>query len=428
MSARPPPAAAGSQRATASAEHIGRALLVISVVSIVMMTFGAFVVSYSILHQQTRTHLRTLMAVTVAESVAPLRFHDAIAAEEVLRAIPLQEGIALAEIRDSDDQVLAQVTNAGNTFDARLAQLIGAEHVRQDVVVGTQRIGSVILDGGGEPLAHMLTSLIAWCIAGMGIIGFASLMLARRYTRRITRPINELRNVMQHMIEHGDFSRRAPPSELSEVEDLRSEFNILLEEIAIRDRLLTQSNDALRRVAYIDALTNLPNRAMFDQALQSVSEDCLRTHTRACLLYLDVDGFKSVNDTFGHAAGDALLGEIGARLRAWHPAKAIAARLGGDEFVALIWPCSSADEAAALRDDLQAVLDRPLIVEGRRIHPGISMGHAMYPDMTADPARLIEMADRSMYDSKDRRYLQNRGTRWDEPAEDAMSANFREFP
>jgi diguanylate cyclase (GGDEF)-like protein len=130
------------------------------------------------------------------------------------------------------------------------------------------------------------------------------------------------------------------------------------------------------------------------------------------LFYLDIDAFKSINDNFGHSVGDTLLSEIGARLRAW-PQATVAARIGGDEFVLLIAPLNAQQDISRLAADLQRTLDAPLQLKGQTIYPGISIGAAVYPDMTRNADELIKIADQAMYTAKDQRYRQSKATRWD---------------
>jgi diguanylate cyclase (GGDEF)-like protein len=151
---------------------------------------------------------------------------------------------------------------------------------------------------------------------------------------------------------------------------------------------------------------------MFEQSLMRIIESCAQAHARAGLFYLDIDAFKTVNDTFGHAAGDAMLGEIGLRLRDWQASESVAARIGGDEFVVLISPLRSEQDATRLCVELQKALDAPLWVNGLMLHPGISVGYAIYPDMADEAEALIKLADQAMYRAKDQRYLQNQITRW----------------
>ena len=414
----------GKLPATASAAHIGRALLSISALAIVIVGAGAFLLSYYFLHQLTEHHLRTLISFAASESRSAIEFRDTKTAAEILQSIPKEEGITYAEIRDASGIVLARIDAHADGWVGRLADWVGNERVGQDVIVEGRRIGDITIEGGSEPMLRTLSGLLAWFGFGMLLIAACALALARTYTRRFTQPIWQLHEVVKHLIEGRDFSRRAPPSSLAEVEDLRSEFNVLLDEISLRDHLLTQSNAALRRVAYVDSLTGLPNRAMFEPALQKTIEACDRNGTRACLFYLDIDAFKSVNDNLGHAAGDDLLSRIAARLRAWRPRETTATRIGGDEFVVLLSPLADAADPELILAELHAELEVPIQHGNLVLHPSTSIGMAIYPDATQGTDELVRLADQAMYAAKNRRYEEGRVTHWQaDAAADEQAAN-----
>ena len=397
---------------TASAAHIGRALLSISALAIVIVGTGAFLLSYHFLHEQTKRHLQTLISFTASESRTAIEFRDTKTAAEILQSIPKAEGISFAQIRDASDIMLADIDTRPDGGIGKFADWIGNERVTQNVTSEGRRIGSVVLEGGSEPMLRTLSALFAWFVFGMLLVAICALALARSYTQRFTQPIRQLRTVVQQMIENRDFARRAPPSSLAEVEDLRNEFNVLLEEISLRDHLLTQSNAALQRVAYVDALTGLPNRALFEPALQKTIDACNRDHTRAALFYLDIDSFKSVNDNLGHAIGDALLSHIAARLRSWRPHVTTATRIGGDEFVVLLSPLADGVDMDEILAELHADLEAPMPHAGLVIYPSASIGVAIYPDMARDTEDLVRFADHAMYAAKSQRYQRNLVTRW----------------
>jgi diguanylate cyclase (GGDEF)-like protein len=402
--------------APASAARLARLLLMMWTSSIIVMSIGALSVSYYLLHQQIRSHLQTLSAFTAVESRAALEFRDTEAASEILHSIPAAEGITHAQLLDASGVVLAEVRDTRDDAGSRLARWLGDERVVQDVNLEHGRSGRVVLEGGSGPLLRTLGSLLGWCLLVMLSVALGSLALARHYTHRITQPIQQLRNVVQRLIERRDSQQRAPRSDLAEVEELRKDFNVLLDEIDTRDRQLTQTNAALQRVAYIDTVTGLPNRAMFEQLLLQTIETCTHAQTSVGLLYLDIDAFKQVNDTLGHDAGDALLAEIGARLRAGLGVGGVAARLGGDEFVVLVAPLGEPDALAQFVARLQLALDGPVRLNGKILHPGVSIGTAVYPEPARSADELIRLADQAMYRAKDSRYRQNRVTRWT-PAE-----------
>jgi len=408
--------------ATASAAHIGRALLSISALAIVVVGTGAFLLSYHFLHQQTERHLRTLISFAASESRSAIVFRDTKTATEILQSIPGDEGITFAEIRDASGVVLARIDGRADGWVGRLSGWVGDERVRQEVVEEGRRIGDIVLEGGSEPMLRTLGGLLAWFGFGTLLIAASALALARKYTRRFTQPIWQLHEVVKQLIEGRDFSRRAPPSSLTEVEDLRCEFNALLDEISLRDHLLTQSNAALRRVAYIDALTGLPNRAMFEPALQATIDACNRDRTRACLFYLDIDAFKSVNDNLGHAVGDELLSRIAARLRNWRPQETTATRIGGDEFVVLFSPLAANADPENILAELHAELEAPIRHGDLVLHPSTSIGVAVYPDAARSIDEFVHLADQSMYAAKGRRREQGHVTRWNADAAAAKQA------
>lgn len=404
-----------SRTATVSAAHIGRALMTISVLAILVVGTGAFLLSYHSLHQQTARNLQTLISFAASESSSAIEFRDSETAAEILRSIPREVGLTVAEIRDESNLVLARLERQPEGLIGLLADLIGMERVHQDVFLDGRRIGSIMLEGGAEPMVSTLLSLLAWLVFGMLLFAACALVVGRRYTVRFTEPIYQLRETVQRMIEHRDFSQRAPASSLAEVEDLRLEFNVLLEEIGLRDRRLTQSNEALRRAAYIDVLTGLPNRAMFDSILQKTIDSCNLDQGRACLFYLDIDAFKSINDTFGHAVGDELLSRIAERLGAWREQEAFAARLGGDEFVLVLYPLSQNADVDAILGELRAALEQPVHHEKLVIQPGVSIGMAIYPDVADNPEDLMHQADRAMYRIKSGNHRRGQVTQWQVP-------------
>lgn len=395
-----------------SASSIGRALLSISLLSVLVVGTGAFTLSYYSLHKQTGRHLQTLISFAASESRSAIEFRDSKTANEILQSIPVEEGISTAEIVDASGVVLARLDRHPHGVLGMLASVIGNEQVRADVTVENKRIGSIMIEGGSEPMLHTLAVLLAWFVFGMLLLATGALFLGHRYTLRFTEPILCLREVVRRLIHERDFSQRAPESSLAEVEDLRVEFNSLLEEISLRDHLLTQSNEALRRAAYLDALTNLPNRAMFDPALRTAINTCDRERTRACLLYIDMDAFKAINDNFGHAVGDEVLRRIAARLRNWRSQETLCARIGGDEFVVLLTPFSEHADIETMLKQLHKELEQPIWHTDVMIQPRLSIGAAIYPDHAPSVEEFVRRADQMMYIAKSRHYQNSRITHW----------------
>lgn len=172
--------------------------------------------------------------------------------------------------------------------------------------------------------------------------------------------------------------------------------------VAEREELIAELQKALEKNAYLathDALTGAPNRRLLEDRLDQALARAQRQKSKVAVLALDLDGFKRINDTFGHKVGDVVLTDVVARIRARVRASDTLARAGGDEFTVL---AEGADRQGAkiLAWSLQTAFAEPFEVEGKVVSLGVSIGVALYPDdgITAD--EVLTAADQSMYAAK----------------------------
>lgn len=160
----------------------------------------------------------------------------------------------------------------------------------------------------------------------------------------------------------------------------------------------------LHSMAHQDALTGLANRLVLEQRLSAALEQARIQRTRVALIFLDLNGFKAINDRLGHAAGDQVLQHMARRLREALRGSDSVARLGGDEFVAILESLSLErsphDEARAVAGKLLAALTPPVRLEHGPQQVGASLGIAMFPDHAQSKDRLIHLADLAMYEAK----------------------------
>lgn len=156
----------------------------------------------------------------------------------------------------------------------------------------------------------------------------------------------------------------------------------------------------LHHAAYHDTLTGLPNRLFLTDALPKLVEGAIDRRHVLGLFFIDLDGFKAVNDTLGHQAGDILLQTVAERLRRCVSRPENCVRLGGDEFVLLeTWPCD-AYAPEALAESILAAVNMPVCVDGREVRVGASIGGALAPAAASVPAELMDLADKAMYSAK----------------------------
>ena len=163
-----------------------------------------------------------------------------------------------------------------------------------------------------------------------------------------------------------------------------------------------QAESHLRFFANHDALTGLPNRAMFTERLAQAVAQAQRHHRRGAVLFMDLDRFKIINDTLGHEAGDVLLKELAARLREALRAGDTIGRQGGDEFVVLVEDAESAESIAEVAQKILDTVSRTLPVHGHEYSVTASIGISVFPDDGADVQTLLKNADIAMYRAKER--------------------------
>lgn len=166
------------------------------------------------------------------------------------------------------------------------------------------------------------------------------------------------------------------------------------------EKLLRNANDYLDHLAHHDPLTNLPNRTVFTDRLQSLIAVRASTSERFGVLYFDLDGFKPINDTLGHHVGDAVLCEVADRVRLnLRPCDTIA-RIGGDEFTVILDQPDSAEEAILRAQRIADVIRAPIVVGDETVSVTSSMGLSLYPDHATKVNELVKGADAAMYQAK----------------------------
>ncbi len=158
-----------------------------------------------------------------------------------------------------------------------------------------------------------------------------------------------------------------------------------------------ESDEQLKQAAVLDALTGLPNRNSLAARLEHAIVRVNRSGDRLALLFIDLDRFKKVNDTLGHAAGDEVLRQAAGRIRACVRDMDTVARLGGDEFVVLLEADVRPDTPGIIGERIRAAFNSPFDYKGAEVRCGASVGVSLYPDHARDSAALLASADKAMY-------------------------------
>ncbi len=171
-------------------------------------------------------------------------------------------------------------------------------------------------------------------------------------------------------------------------------------EVRLLYKQLEQYSSALESLALHDTLTGLPNRRLLFDRLSLAIAHARRNTSSMAVICLDLDGFKQVNDTMGHDAGDALLRMVADRLVAAVREEDTVARLGGDEFVIALWASSHVDAVARLAKKVVEAVSQPYRIQGNDVHITASVGVGIYPAHGEAVETLMKSADMAMYEAK----------------------------
>ena len=368
---------------------------------------------------------------------------DGFVACSELRALPGGDNVPVAMMTGLDDvQSIEHAFKVGATdfitkpinwpilahrvrYMLRASAAINELHDSQRRLSNAQRIGEM-----GDWLWNVASDRIvpsdeAWRILGSGrthatlrrndLLACIHLEDRNRVREAFARGVREGKDfAVQHRVVHADRTVRHVHQQVEVVEcDAQGQAVQLVG--AIHD--VTQRTDAeeqIRRLAYYDTLTGLPNRLLFLQQLQSAVDQADRSGHKVALMFIDLDNFKRVNDTLGHGAGDELLqavsGRLAASIRMQDSVSRVMAidgdslsiaRLGGDEFTVMVNDVADADTAAAVARRLVVALAKPITIHGTELYVRASVGIALYPDDGKDIEALLKNADAAMYRAKD---------------------------
>ena len=297
---------------------------------------------------------------------------------EADRAILLQD-VAANRFVATDDAGNALYTDASVTRVRSLPSRAG-----ESVIAVLQEPLSSAL----EPFRRLQRQLALISVLAVVVSIVASLMIARG----IVRPVRELARVARR-IASGNYSSVPPARRPDEIGALADAFRTMQQGLVARESRIMD-------LAYRDALTALPNRALYAERLDEALASGARLHTPVAVLLMDLDHFKDVNDSLGHPIGDMMLCEVAARLQSVVGASTdTVARLGGDEF-AILLPGSTAVDAEYVAREIAQALEAPMTLNGHLVDVRASIGVAAYPDHGGESATLLRRADIAMYAAK----------------------------
>lgn len=276
----------------------------------------------------------------------------------------------------------------------------------------------------------MLASLVLICLILIVFISIFASVLAKRYTA----PIISLRDAMRIAAE-GNLTVQSNIKGTNEIGELSKNFNKMMhiiknnyddlsnmhEELLSNEEQLRSNYDHIEFLAYHDTLTSLPNKMALLNYAEAVLASPATSSNIHGVYFIDLDNFKTINDTLGHEYGDSLLVKTSQKLALLLEDKGMLARAGGDEFIIFQENISGKEEADSFANEIIEYFKNPLNVDGEMVYVSMSIGIAVYPEDGLDSNVLIKNADIAMYKSKDSG--KNKYTLFDSKMEEELNRN-----
>lgn len=363
------------------------------------------------------SEMRVAAAMIGANSAAAISFGNATEANEILRALSAWPDVQQAQLFLPDGQLFGEYRLGGGSNCPGLPverrrrtewrlDVCGAV-IHAPVVLYGQVVGWVGLYVGLGETYRALALTLGFAGVGALLAFLVSVPLWRRVAGRAAKPLTELVAVTERVGREHDFTVRAQATGLQEVEHLAGAFNAMLTELqrhddAVRRELVErrEANERLGGLAYLDAVTGLHNRHYFNERIDGAFERARRGHGSFALASIDLDGFKGVNDRFGHDRGDELLREVGRRLVKVLRRDDCICRLGGDEFAVIVDGDVSLARTEEIAATLVAELSGPYWIDGFNPNVSASVGVCLYPLHGTERDTLLKQADAAMYRAK----------------------------
>lgn len=350
--------------------------------------------------------LVTLADVVGQNSTAAIAFDDHPAARQVLEALRHENPIMSGCLYDLSGSLFAEYRRdaAGPPCPSRAELQPGYEtalrRVSREVYRRSERVGTIFLASDLQALVRREHNLVLL----EGLLGLISLVFGLAagliLQRWITRPILALAAAMRSVGSEGVFAEQVEPRGSEEIRSLGNGFNRMIAELQRRDQRTKHAEATLRQQARRDSLTGLPNRRAFMERLADALAVSDRDDTLVGLLYLDLDGFKLVNDSLGHSAGDLLLKRVAARLSSRVRVSDTLARVGGDEFTLVLAGLKAREDAGHVAQSLLESLKAPFTINDHEITIGCSIGISLRTDGSPQGHDLLQQADSAMYAAK----------------------------
>lgn len=381
----------------------------VSMVSILIAIAGLSINEYRAAQQRMTKEVSVISDVLANNMTAAVVFNDTLSGQELLDALKTNELVEYAQVVNDKAELFVSYGNA-QLAAVKTVNEMGFYSITTDLHIDKKLAGQLTLVVNNKQVKESIRVYLTVVVAVMFISLAFSFLLSLWVQRRFATPIIELATLASDISDSGDYSQRTSTKASGEIALLQDVFNDMLaktndRELALESLVVQRTqelellNKQLESQAYYDNLTKLPNRALYEVRLKQSIAQANRDNTKVALMFIDLDKFKEINDTYGHAAGDELLCQVSRRLEKQCRAMDSVARIGGDEFTMLFMLADDEDAGDIARRIIDVfqipfnILDRPMLMT-------MSLGVAIYPIHGQDFDVLKAKADQAMYQAK----------------------------
>lgn len=391
--------------------HKIMAIVIVSTCISMALATITFTIQYTNTIQNDLQKRIEIQSKALAQNIAAaVVFGDQESGKEVLSAFAVDNTVLAAMVR-SESELFVEYYSDGLNRETDFSDK-DIQFLNTPIEIDNEKIGDITVLISHLSLNARVYRIVAYSIVTFFIAIAIASIISYRLQRAISQPLLDLRDFADTVATNSDYKSRIELSSDDEIGDLAEAFDHMLDQIEHRDNHLEKQvrqrtaeleklADEFRHRAFHDSLTGLPNRALLNERFSSIISHAKRTKTLIGTLLLDLDNFKTINDTLGHDFGDELLKLIAHRIQTVIRGEDIISRIGGDEFVIMVQDISSPDDLEKIAQNILTELRKDIVLFDQRIKSSVSIGGALYPTDGKDLLTLKRNSDLAMYSAKE---------------------------
>ncbi len=380
----------------------------IFITTIIILFLGAvfLITEYTRYKAEIESDLKNNSRIIAENISGALIFEDLTTANEILNTLKAKSNIIYAAVFNKENQLFtAYKVDKDYNFVYDQSDTIYWENnsvlIRTPVLQKGENLGNILLVYTQNEFKSYINFIMMLTLGSILISIFIANLLFRKIHHLMIKPLLYLTDAMQKVTHEKDFNIEIKNESPDEIGILSRGFNKMISQIKEDLDHRTTVEDELKNLAMFDQLTKLPNRHYFHEHLESTIQRHKRKKEHFALLFLDLDGFKNINDTLGHDYGDLLLQEIASRLSGCIRESDFVARLGGDEFTIVLENVEKVEDIEHIADQIIYAISKEIDLDGTKAYVSGSIGISRYL-IDSDCANLLmQYADLAMYHAKE---------------------------